>query len=399
MTISVVSVFYMNGKNKCKMGRLARKDRKIFFEYDPEFLKTGFELSPFQLPLRPGIILCEDRLFDGLFGVFNDSLPDGWGRLLLDRKLASHGLNSAQLSPLDRLCYVGHHGMGALAYEPEMEEAEAVVHQDLDLIAQEAIAFLDKQDDRFVEDLLVMNGSSAGARPKILVSFSDNSFKAGDHWLIKFPSSLDPKDNGPIEYAYHLMAKAAGLEVPEARLFSSKQGPGYFGVRRFDRTKEGRIHMHTLSGLLHVDHRVPSFDYEYLMKVTWKLTQDLRECKNQFRAAVFNLLVHNRDDHAKNFSFLMDEKGFWRLSPAYDLTYSFGPSGEHCTLYMGEGKSPTLSHLLALGKVAELDEHVSRDIINQISEVVSRWKDFAREGGVSSKSTSLIQQAMNRTRV
>jgi len=298
MSILEVAVYYVPHHEKYKMGRLALKGRNIYFEYDASFLDTGIELSPFLLPLKPGVITCEDRLFDGLYGVFNDSLPDGWGRLLLDCKLRSLGMHANDLTPLDRLCYVGYHGMGALVYEPEMASSRAIVHQHLDAIADETVQFLEHDEDRHIDDLLLLNGSSAGARPKILVSIQNNTFVASDvssqpsenHWLIKFRSSLDPKDNGPIEYAYHLMAKAAGLDVPDARLFESKKGPGYFGVKRFDRMKGQRIHMHTLCGLLHLDHRIPSLDYETLIKVTWRLCHDIREMEKTISRSCFQSL-------------------------------------------------------------------------------------------------------------
>jgi len=342
----VIHVYFIRGEKKIPMGRLAIKERKIFFEYTAEFIKTRLELSPLKLPLKPGVIVCEDRLFDGLFGIFNDSLPDGWGRLLLDRKLMKLGFNPGDLSPLDRLCYVGKHGMGALVYEPEIDGVVQQTHEDLDEIANEILQFQEKDDDQFVDDLLAMNGSSAGARPKIVVNLD------GANWIIKFRSSIDPKDIGPIEYAYHLMAKEAHLTIPGAKLFPSKKGPGFFGVKRFDRVAGNRLHMHTVSGLLHVDHSIPSLDYETIMKATLWLTKDAREGEKQFRVAVFNILAHNRDDHAKNFSFLMDEKGVWQVSPAYDLTFSSGPSGEHCTTVMGEGKNLTIAHIVKLAEIS-----------------------------------------------
>lgn len=397
---SVIHVSYVRGSEKLSMGRLALKDRRIFFEYDQEFLKTGLNLSPFKLPLKSGIIASEDPLFEGLFGVFNDSLPDGWGRLLLDRKLLSLGISPSELSPLDRLRYVGHRGMGALVYEPEIKGTQPFPHHDLDKIADEALQFQEHDDDQFVDDLLAMNGSSAGARPKILVSLVEDSldFSNTSHndWIIKFRSSFDPKDIGPIEYAYHLMAKAANLDVPEAKLFKSKKGPGYFGVKRFDRVGNKHLHMHTVSGLLHVDYRIPNLDYETIIKATLWLTKDARNCEKQFKAAVFNVLTHNRDDHAKNFSFLMDEKGVWCVAPAYDLTFSSGPSGEHCTTIMGEGKNPKLIHLLKLAEIGGIKKQKATEIIDDVKHIVSKWQNFAKDAGVTKNSTSMIQAAFDR---
>lgn len=388
--ISVVHVYFIHGKDKLSMGRLALKDRRIFFEYNLGFIKTGLELSPFKLPLKSGVIPCEDHVFEGLFGIFNDSLPDGWGKLLLDRKLMNLSLNPGDLSPLDRLCYVGTHGMGALIYEPEIGEIVSPHHENLDEISQEIQQFQKNDDGRFVDDLLALNGSSSGARPKIIVTID----KEG--WIIKFRSSSDPKDIGLIEYAYHLMAKEAHLDIPEAKLFPSKKESGYFGVKRFDLVDGKRIHMHTVSGLLHADHRFPSLDYETIIKATLWLTKDSRESQRQFRAAIFNVLSHNRDDHAKNFSFLMDEKGVWKVSPAYDLTFSSGPSGEHCSMVIKEGRNPTLVHLLKLAEVAGIKKQNALQIIDEVKMAVSKWTSFAKDMGVSSTSVKMIQVALDR---
>jgi serine/threonine-protein kinase HipA len=397
--VKVVHVTYCGGKTPLPMGRLAFIDRRIFFEYTPEFLHSGLELSPFKLPLKPGIFTCKEHIFDGLFGVFNDSLPDGWGRLLLDRKLTKVGINPQTLTPLDRLCYVGKGGMGALQYQPEIEEKKKFnLLTDLDLIADECLQFLENKGDQYVEDLLVMNGSSAGARPKIVVSLlpDQKGFKTSqppyhNEWIIKFRSFLDPEDIGPLEYAYHLMASAAGVDVPQAKLFKSRKCGGHFGVKRFDRQEHRILHMHTVSGLLHADHRLPSLDYGTLMKATLWLTKDIREGEKLLRLAAFNVFAHNRDDHAKNFSFLMDENGTWRLSPAYDLTYSYGPGGEHCTTVMGEGKYPSSSSLLKLAQVADIKPEKATQIIHHVKEAVVNWPRFAKEAEVTSRSMESIE--------
>ena len=387
--ISVVHVFFLKDEEKILLGRLALKNRKIFFEYQAEFIKTGLELSPFKLPLKAGVQESKDSVFDGLFGLFNDSLPDGWGRLLLDRKLMTLNHNPDELSPLDRLCYVGHRGMGALVYEPEAEVPHLSHLEDLDEMANIALQFQENDDERFIDDLLAMNGSSAGARPKIMLT------KDGEDWIIKFSSPLDSKDAGPIEYAYHLMAKDAGLNVPSAKVFPSKKGPGYFGVKRFDRANGKRLHMHSISGLLHVDHRIPSLDYEAIMKATRWVSKDSQACEQQFRACVFNVLSHNRDDHAKNFSFLMNEKGKWQVSPSYDLTFSSGPGGEHCSMIMGEGKNPTQTHLLKLAEIDEIEKQKALQIMGEVKIAVSRWQAHAKIAGVHPASLKKIQTALN----
>ena len=402
----LIHVYYMGSAERQLLGRLAYKNRSILFEYDTVFLASGLELSPFKLPLKAGVLRCEDRTFDGLFGVFNDSLPDGWGKLLLDRMLLKKGIKPGDLTPLDRLCYVGKHGMGALAYEPAADSYKLTDHINLDKIADECLQFQESDDDQFVDDLLAMNGSSSGARPKVLVSFINDAMQTTEmtdvndrhDWIIKFPSSIDPKDIGSIEYAYHQMAQAAGLDVPEARLFKSKRGLGYFGVKRFDRMNIKRVHMHTISGLLHTDHRIPSLDYQELLKVTLWMTKNTKECEKQFRYAVFNVLAHNRDDHAKNFSYLMNDNGMWHVSPAYDLTFSSGPAGEHCTTVMGEGRKPALKHLIKLAEVSGIDKNVAIQMVDEVKSSVDRWRQFADEAMVTKKSRDMIQIAINQVR-
>ena len=389
--MKTIHVKYSGFGSLISVGRLVLNDRKILFEYFPEFIETKIELSPYHLPLKSGVMICKENVFDGLFGVFHDSLPDGWGRLLLDRKISKMGKH---LTALDRLQYVGAHGMGALVYEPEEPgNVQILGFENLDTISGECEKFQEDQGDEFIDHLLGKNGSLGGVRPKIIVEMD----KPHTQWIIKFRAQQDSKDIGSIEYAYHLMAKNAGLEVPESKLFPSKKCSGYFGVQRFDREKENErpIHMHTVSGLLHADHRVPSLDYETLIKATHWLTKDIRESEKMFRNCVFNVFAHNRDDHAKNFSFLMDSEGIWRVSPAYDLTFSNGPSGEHCTMVMGEGKNPKISHLLKLAEISSIKKMKAQEIIEQVKASVAQWSKFANEANVNPKSIQQIQNTLN----
>lgn len=388
--VKLVHVYYMPNNEKILVGRLALKSRKIFFEYDTTFLKKGLNLSPFTLPLKSAVTTSGNSTFDGLFGVFNDSLPDGWGRLVLDRYLIQHNLNPKSLSALDRLCFVGSRGMGALVYEPAVKNTSITSNIDLDKIAREIIEFQENNNDVLIDDLLNLSGSSGGARPKIEI----NTDK--DNWLVKFRSSNDPQDIGAIEYAYHLMAKEAGINMSKAKLFSSRQGLSFFGSSRFDRNNLERIHMHSISGLLHADHRIPSLDYQIIMKITMYLTSDINECEKQYRQCVFNILSHNRDDHAKNFSFLMDNNGVWRVSPAYDITFSSGPNGEHCSMIMGEGKNPNISHFLDLAKVSNIKQSNALEIINQVKFAVSQWSVFAKNAGVSASSRKMIKNVIEK---
>jgi len=374
-----------------KVGTLATKDHKIYFEYDADFLKSGIELSPYKLPLKPGVQRCDDDVFDGLWGVFADSLPDGWGRLLMDRHLMKQGVNPHTLTPLDRLAYVGKYAMGALGYEPEVGSESSKEQIVLDDLAKSSQEILQGSSDVMLDELLALGGSSAGARPKVLVQLSNDKhevihgrqpLKEGfSHWMVKFASSSDIEQIGVVEYAYALMAKAAGVQMPETALLEGKRGR-YFAAKRFDRIGEKRVHMHSVSGLVHADFRYPTLDYDDLLSLTLHLTKHAKEVEKVFRLACFNLFAHNRDDHAKNFSFLMDETGKWQFSPAYDLTFSYGPGGEHSMMYFGEGKNPTSEHLLKLGQKHGIKK--AGMIVDEVREAVSRWDAFAKEAGVSS---------------
>jgi len=374
-----------------KVGTLAIKNKKIYFEYDKAFLKTGIELSPYKLPLKAGLFVCEDDTFDGLWGLFNDSLPDGWGRLLMDRHLISLGINPNSLTPLDRLAYVGKYGMGALSYEPQRDisnlELDEII---LDDLAKSSEEILEGSAEYMVDELLALGGSSGGARPKVLVQLSSDykqivhgkqKLKDGfSHYMIKFASSQDSREIGAIEYAYSLMVKEAGLEMPHTLLLEGKKGR-YFAIKRFDRVDDVKVHMHSVAGLIHSDFRFPTLDYDDLLRLTLHLTKSMVEVEKMFRLACFNLFVHNRDDHAKNFSFLMDEKGVWRLSPMYDITFSFGPGGEHSTMYLGEGKNPTKEHLIKLGEKHGIKKR--EKILQEVEESVQRWSEFSAKAGVS----------------
>lgn len=373
------------------VGRLARRGHELLFEYDPSFLKRGLELSPFKLPLRPGVFVGDPRVFDGLMGVFDDSLPDGWGRLLMDRRAARAGLDPRQLGPLDRLSLVGARAMGALVYEPQVAlEPPSVVS--LREVEAETRAVLRGARGADLERLIALGGSPHGARPKALVQLSPAgevisgsavALAGCTAWLVKFRARDDGPHAGTLELAYTRMAQAAGLEVPEARLLGRTRGhPGYLALRRFDRDGKRKRHLLTATGLLHAPHTVPSLTYEGLLQATRRLTRDERAVAEQFRRACFNVLAHNRDDHARNFSFLMDVRGTWRLSPAYDLTFSSGPGGEHATL-LGDGADPGTSDLKALGAAAEVKR--PQPIIEAVREAVSRFSRFADEAGLPKK--------------
>jgi serine/threonine-protein kinase HipA len=395
---------YLDAQNqRRKVGRLAFKDRQILFEYDASFLASGIEISPIKVPLRPGVSIADTAIFDGLFGVFNDSLPDGWGRLLLDRTVEKYGVHRGQLNPLDRLAYVGRHGMGALSYEPELSQQTADdARLALDKLAEESVVVLAGENEEVFEDLLRLNGSSSGARPKIVAQVSTDKkriihgqqeFEPGfAHWMIKFPSSQDARDSGAIEYAYSLMADDAGVEMPETHLFRTKRNK-YFGTKRFDRAGDARIHMHSLGGLIHADHRTPSLDYDMVLRVTLALTRNVQEAEKVYSLACFNVLAHNRDDHVKNFSFLIDARNEWIFAPAYDLTFSYGPGGEQSMLVMGEGRNPGAAQLQALGKQHGIKS--APEILAKVKAAVANWRRYAELADVSRKSTQEIADKIN----
>ena len=355
-----LKVFY----NNTLAGTLAKTPDKVAaFEYDSDWLNNGFSISPFSLPLVKKVFIPKYEPFGGLFGVFNDSLPDGWGRLLVDRLLWKHKINPAEIDNLNRLAVVQESGTGALAYKPEHRFETENSIGDYDILAQECSKILESQNSDNLDELFQLGASSGGARPKILTSINN------EDWIIKFPSSVDPKNIGEKEYQYSLCAKDCGINMPKTRLFPSKICSGYFGVKRFDRANDKKIHMVSASGLLETSHRLPNLDYNILMKLTLELTRNYRDIEQLFRLMCFNVYAHNRDDHSKNFSYLYDDNtNEWHLSPAYDLTYSSSFNGEHATTINGEGKNPALDDILTVAKNIGLKEKPAKDTALDIQE-------------------------------
>lgn len=391
--VEQLAVFYEPAAGqRRKVGRLALKDRQILFEYEPSFLASRLELSPFNLPLRPGVVVGRPDIFDGLMGVFEDSLPDGWGRLLIDRRATELGLSGLTLTPLDRLAVVGARSMGALTYQPEapLEDPATIKLSEL---ARDAEAVQHELGGADLDRLIAAGGSPKGARPKVLVQMGrDGALDLGSRdirpghsaWMVKFPAKEDPRAIGPLEHAYMLMAKAAGIDVPRSQLLGkTSRNPGYFAIERFDRAPGVRVHMHTLGGLLQLPHGYPALDYRDLLLTTRRMTRDESAVAEMFRRACFNVLAHNRDDHSRNFAFLMDERGQWRPSPAYDITFSSGPGGEHTTLVAGEGKAPGRTHLAALAE--QVDLRRSAQILDEVAAAVRDFRRFADRAGVPAR--------------
>ncbi|MDO9580112.1 MAG: type II toxin-antitoxin system HipA family toxin [Bacteroidales bacterium] len=352
-TVNLLNVFIDNRR----IGKLALSpDRRCLFEYDPGWIATGFSVSPFYLPLKSGLFTARAEPFGGMFGVFDDSLPDGWGKLLVDRWLISRGINPASLSLLERLSIVGENGMGALVYRPAKESSINEEVHPLSFYALEVEKILHDNYSGSLEELFHRAGSSGGARPKVLVKID------GKEWLVKFKASSDPVNVGSTEYEYSLLAKKCGIEMAETRLFEGK----YFGVHRFDRQPGKRIHMHSAAGLLYASHRFPSMDYTDLLKATMVLTRNITEVEKIFRQMVFNILISNKDDHAKNFSFIYIN-GYWAVSPAYDLLPSDGFNGNHSTTVNGKGQ-PSLTDCEEVAKNISLPLKIAARIIAEVKE-------------------------------
>ena len=339
---------------------LTPDNRLCAFEYTPSWLTDGFSISPLELPLRTGVFLAKPSPFYGNFGIFEDSLPDGYGRYLLHKLLQKEGIDDFKLSALDRLSIVGSSGMGALTYHPE-----TVIHKDnettdFDLLQEKALEVLKEQQDNDAGLLLYNSGNSGGARPKAVFKDEDG------HWLVKFRHTYDPQDMGKQEYHYNEVARQCGINVPDFKLTNG----GYFTSRRFDIDIEGnRIHTATAGGLLCISLSNPVLDYSNLLALTGYMTQNAKDVEEMYRRMVFNYLTDNKDDHCKNFSFLVtrsDNNWKWKLAPAYDLTLcTEGYNGEHATSVNGTGH-PSVNDFIAVGIKIKMKEYRCREIIGEV---------------------------------
>ena len=331
------------------------------FEYDKNWLVDGFSISPLELPLRQGLFIAKPQPFYGNFGIFEDSLPDGYGRYLLHKALLHEGINDSNLSSLDRLSLVGSGGMGALTYHPETTIRQGTDVHDLDLLQQKALEVLKEQQDTDAGLLLYNSGNSGGAHPKAV--FQDEE----GHWLVKFRHTYDPKDIGQQEFHYNEVARRCGINVPDFKLMHGH----YFASQRFDIDVDGlRIHTATAGGLLCLSLANPVLDYSNLLALTGYLTQNAKEVEEMFRRMVFNYLTDNKDDHCKNFSFYVSENstgGYsWHLAPAYDLTLcTEGYNGEHATSVNGTG-NPTLEDMISIGTKIKMKQERCYEIFKEV---------------------------------
>lgn len=347
------------------VGTLAETvDHRVAFAYVDAWLEDGFAISPFSLPIEQNVFVPGSQAFQGLWGVFADSLPDAWGRLLVDRMLKQRGLPPEKVTPLERLAIVGSSGMGALTYRPAWDLHEPSHLKDLDALSAQCQALLLQEDVGDLDALFQLGGSSGGARPKVMTA----------EWVIKFPASREMPEVGRMEKEYMDCAASCGIVVPETRLLPSRRCGGYFAARRFDREQAAsqviRRHMLTAAAILEADWRTASMDYHTLIKLTRILSRSNAEDTAQmYRRMCFNVFAHNRDDHAKNFSWLYDSaQDCWHPSPAYDLTWSTTYYGEHATTVDGNGKNPGMQELLAVGKAAGIKAKACREIAEEIRE-------------------------------
>jgi len=377
-----LAVHYCGWDEDWLLGRLADDGQSLLFEYSPEALAQALELSPLHLKLRPQAYGNFPAHLHRLPGVIADSLPDGWGLLLMDRLFRQQGVRHP--GPLDRLAFIGNRAMGALRFVPARDKEAQEPDWGLVALAEETDRALAGEAGAALRELALAGGSPQGARPKALVQYEATSQHVSTHpdapgmpWLVKFPAQGEHKEVCAIEQLYAGLARDCGLDVPDSALFDLSATQGAFGVARFDRAQGSRVPVQSLAGLLQVDFRLPGVtDYTAFLRATRFLTRDEREVEKAYARCVFNVLFHNRDDHPKNFAWLLGRDRRWRLAPAFDLTFSEGPMGQHHMDICGEGAAPGRRHLLRLAADGGVQ-------LKAAEEILARMMDQA--GGLSER--------------
>jgi serine/threonine-protein kinase HipA len=391
------------------------------FAFEPAFLDSGVQVAPIMMPLGSGVFSFPDlprRSFHGLPGMLADALPDKYGNILIDAWLATQGRTPESFNAVERLCYTGRRGMGALEFAP-MAGPRRRVSSKIDIDALVGLAsqvlthrhdlrasFADEDKAEALRDILSVGTSAGGARAKAVIAWNPrtNEVRSGQveagegfgYWLLKFDGVsgnkdkelADPKGYGVVEHAYGRMAAAAGITVAESRLFE-EGGRRHFMTRRFDRLEGGgKLHMQSLAAIAHLDFNNPlANSYEQALFTMRRMGLSMAELEEQFRRMVFNVLARNQDDHVKNIAFLMDRSGAWRLSPAFDITWSYNPAGEwtsrHQMSINGKRDGFSFADLEACAKTVSINRgHVAR-IFDEVREAVARWPSFADEVGVA----------------
>ena len=402
------------------------------FQYDPGFAQSGIQVAPLTMPLAVHPYAFPElarRSFGGLPGLLSDSLPDYFGNALIDAWLVRQGRRPGDFSPLERLCYVGTRGMGALEYHPTIgPQRTRATTIELEALVDLASRILDQRHSLVVDvapgreegalaELLQVGTSAGGARAKALIAWNPdtNEVRSGqvqsepgfESWIVKFDgvarpgeSQLgDPLGYGAVEYAYFLMAKEAGIEISSSRLLE-ENGRRHFMTRRFDRTEEGKkLHMLSLGGMAHLDFNVAgAYGYEQALRVIRQLDLPMEAVEEQFRRMVFNVLARNQDDHVKNIAFLMDKEGRWRLSPAFDVTYAYNASGDwtsrHQMTVNGKRDGFTMADLDAVARGASMKRGRAASIYEQVHAAVSRWRDFSAEAKVDERRADHVESTL-----
>jgi serine/threonine-protein kinase HipA len=388
------------------LGTMADDGTHLLFEYSAEALIRGIELSPRHLKLQAQAYQAFPVHQHRLPGLIADALPDGWGMVLMDRLIAQMGLDRRQISPLDRLGMIGDRAMGALSFRPAMDMHLLPSEITLLKLAKDAHQEIQGHDSEVLKELMLIGGSPQGARPKALVQYDESArlistldTGKGEPWMVKFQAQYEHKEVCAIEEVYADMARACQLDMPRTQYFDLDSQFAGFGVQRFDRFNGLRVPVHTLAGFLNADFRVPSVDYETLLRATRLLTQSEREVQKAFERCVFNVIFHNRDDHAKNFSFRMNQQLQWELAPCYDLTFNEGPRGEHQMDICGEGHTPHKKHLLKLAVNNGLKVVWADQLIDRITQVAGTFSEQARNQAIRSQTQKKITLAIEANRM
>ncbi|WP_353169491.1 type II toxin-antitoxin system HipA family toxin [Flavobacterium sp.] len=384
--------------DKVQVGQLIHSNNQIYFKYNTDFLELNINISPLKLDFNNEIQTCNVNYFEGLFGVFSDSLPDGWGKLLQDRHLIKQGINPSEVYALDRLTLLHKNNAGSLSYMPTTDFQENKFIFNLDKLATEIETITKGNSENIIDELLTYGGSSGGARPKVYIGYNKNTDEiiygseilpeGFEHWILKFPNSNDLLDIAKIEFTYNQMAKNAGIEVNEFKLFKNSKNQYFFGAKRFDREENKKTHLHSVAGLLHDNFRFSVLDYGHIMDCTYQLEKDFSAYEKILRLATFNVLAHNRDDHSKNFSFLMDDSGKWKFSPAYDLTFSNSSNGMHSTSIANEYQNPGYKNLQELATHFSVNNYDA--IFNEVRESISNFDKLANEIELNKNTKKLI---------
>ncbi|PKQ65006.1 hypothetical protein BZG02_03990 [Labilibaculum filiforme] len=402
METTKLNVYIQFSEQEELVGQLIIDGRRILFKYSDAYLKSGTNLSPNQLMFDDNPQTAEEKPFNGLFGVFADSLPDAWGYLLIKKRLSADRIAIESLNALDHLTFAGKNSMGALQYKPSVESNQQAIEINLDKLNNNISRVLKGESSVVIDEIFGRGGSPGGARPKIYAGYNPktDSIISGianlpeeyEHWIIKFAANEDSKDIANTELAYYKMALDSGIKMSECKVFHSKAGNSYFGTKRFDRIGNDKLHMLSVAGLLHDDYEHSTLDYGNLIFQAKKLTNNAQAAEQMFRRTVFNVLAHNRDDHSKNFAFLMDAKGMWSLAPAYDLTFSSSSQGFHSTACAKNYVDPGKKELLELADIFSINK--AKVIIDEIKDIIDAWRMYAELCGVSNASIKTIETSL-----